>query len=67
MVLTIRTKYDIGERVFLRSKAEDGLIIEDVSLHEEIDFETGEKFYRIVYSTLTEDGRERDYYEDQLV
>lgn len=67
MVLTIRTKYDIGERVFLRSKAEDGLIIEDVSLHEEIDFETGEKFYRIVYSTLTEDGRERDYYEDELV
>lgn len=67
MVLTIRTKYDIGERVFLRSKAEDGLIIEDVSLHEEIDFETGEKFYRIVYSTLTEDGRERDYYEDELI
>lgn len=67
MVLTIRTKYDVGERVFLRSKAEDGLIIEDVSLHEEIDFETGEKFYRIVYSTLTEDGRERDYYEDELV
>lgn len=67
MVLTIRTKYDVGERVFLRSKAEDGLIIEDASLNEEIDFETGEKYYRIVYSTLTGDGRERDYYEDELI
>lgn len=66
MFLQIRSKFDVGDKVFLLDKPEEELIVQDVDLNEEKDFESGSSFYRVFYTIITPDGRERDYYEYEL-
>lgn len=66
MTLQIRSKYDVGDKVFAVDKPEEALLVQDVCLSEEKDFESGTTFFRIFYTVITEDGRERDYYEYEL-
>lgn len=66
MLLQIRSRFDIGDKVFLLDKPEDELLVQDVNLSEEKDFESGSSFYRVSYTVLTPDGKERDYYEYEL-
>lgn len=66
MFLQIRSKFDIGDKVFLLDKPEEELLVQDVNLSEEKDFESGSSFYRVFYTVLTPDGKERDYYEYEL-
>ena len=66
MLLQIRSRFDIGDKVFLLDKPEDELLVQDVNLSEEKDFESGSSFYRVSYTVPTPDGKERDYYEYEL-
>ena len=56
MFLQIRSRFDVGDKVFLLDKPEEEFIVQDVGLSEEKDFESGSSFYRVFYTVITQMG-----------